>query len=348
MNDRLTEEQVDDLLDYIGTSNPNYWKDGEKLICCPVHGEKNPSMGVSIEKQVCHCFSCGFAGGFAKLLIYSLPDDFGLDSSTEDTLKRTESKSWRKARNFLKDRYELEYHELGHRLKARSIKRYEQVADDRCISYDERKVLPMYKLAPFKSGKETYAYFFQRKGNFTKSEMQKFMIGRDTDSLTVTIPVFYEDNTLAGVIGRYISSKRKKNERYKIYDNFSRSEVLYPLNLAKPIENTIIIVEGQFDTIRMHRIGYTNTYSPMTDLISDKQIEWLCENCDTLIWVGDNDSKGLEARDKAYEKVKGFLRFKIVDYPDYGKDVCDWADEDIHIMIGSAHSVLNRKLRRVE
>ena len=38
MSSRLTENQVDDLLGYIGTENPNHWKQGEKLICCPVHG----------------------------------------------------------------------------------------------------------------------------------------------------------------------------------------------------------------------------------------------------------------------------------------------------------------------
>ena len=77
MSNKLNEAQVDDLLDYIDTYNPNYWKDGDKLVCCPVHGESNPSMGISIEKQVCHCFSCGFAGGFAKLLAHSKPEEFG-------------------------------------------------------------------------------------------------------------------------------------------------------------------------------------------------------------------------------------------------------------------------------
>ena len=38
MSSRLTETQVDDLLNYIDTENPNSWKNGEKLICCPVHG----------------------------------------------------------------------------------------------------------------------------------------------------------------------------------------------------------------------------------------------------------------------------------------------------------------------
>ena len=37
----------------------------------------------------------------------------------------------------------------------------------------------------------------------------------------------------AGIIGRYISKKRKKNERYKIYDSFNRGQVLYPLDKFK-------------------------------------------------------------------------------------------------------------------
>ena len=67
----------------------------------------------------------------------------------------------------------------------------------------------------------------------TSEDMQKFMIGYDDDSKTVTIPVFNEENKLVGVIGRYISSKRKKNERYKIYDHFERSRYLYPENFLK-------------------------------------------------------------------------------------------------------------------
>ena len=38
----LTEEQIDDLLVYCGTK-PTVWKNGECLVCCPVHGEANTS-----------------------------------------------------------------------------------------------------------------------------------------------------------------------------------------------------------------------------------------------------------------------------------------------------------------
>lgn len=342
MSRDLTEEQVDDLLEYIGASNPNYWKDGEKLICCPVHGESNPSMGISIDKQVCHCFSCSFAGGFTKLLMYSLPDEFGLDTSSDDAFKRTSFRAYRKAQDFLFARYELEYYELGK--KTKFVKRYEQV-HEMYLEEEKRKVLPKAKIAPFMSGKQTYKYFFDR--GFTKEDVKKFMIGRDLDNETITIPVFYEDGALAGVIGRYISKNRKKNQRYKIYDRFDRSEVLYPLDKAKPKDGVIIIVEGNLDAIRMHRAGHTNTYSIMTNIISSKQAEWVCKHCDCVIWVGDNDEMGKKGKEKSKEKLKGLVEFKEVEYPDHGKDVCNWTDKEIDIMLKSAKSFRLRKIKRL-
>ena len=39
--------------------------------------------------------------------------------------------------------------------------------------------------------------------------------------------------------------------------------------------------------------------------------------------------------------------FKIVDFPDHGKDVCDWSDEEIEEMLSTARGVNIRKLKRL-
>lgn len=343
MSLKLDEGQIDDLLEYIGTKNPNYWKQGDKLVCCPVHQETNPSMGISVEKQVCHCFSCGFAGGFDKLLAFSMPEDFGIKYNSDGRLNYASVyRAERKAREFLATRYELEYRELGSKLKI--VKRYDQL-NDKILKVDKRLELPRYKLAPFKCGKETYGYFFNR--DFNREDMKTFNVGRDLDNRTVVLPVFYEDGVLAGIIGRYIDKNRKKNQRYKIYDNFERSNILYPLNISKPKDGVVILVEGQFDVIRLHRLGYTNTYATMTNSLSRKQSEWLCKNCDTVIWVGDNDERGFEGREYSRNLLKNRIDFKVVDYPDYGKDVCDWSEEDIRLMLKSARSLNIRHLKRL-
>lgn len=343
MSTKLNKEQIEDLIEYCG-SYPTMWRDTDMLICCPVHGEHNPSMGVSSELGVCHCFSCGFAGDFAKLLAHSKPEEFGIKYNADGGINYPSVyRAERKAREFLALRYELEYHEIGK--KTRNVKRYEQTREVYFEEEKKRTELPRFKLAPFKSGKETYGYFFDR--GFTKEEMQKYMIGRDLDNETITLPVFYEDGVLAGVIGRYISKNRKKNQRYKIYDNFERSELLYPLNVAKPIKGVAIIVEGQLDAIRMHRAGWTNTYAIMTNAMSKKQADWLCANCDCVIWIGDNDDRGLEGREKARKLLKNKIDFKIVDYPKHGKDVCDWSDEEISLMLVSARGINIRKMKRL-
>lgn len=339
MSLNLSKEQIDDLLDYIDTYNPNYWKDDEKLVCCPVHGESNPSMGVSCEKQICHCFSCGFSGDFAKLLVYSMPEEFGLEQNNEG---KSFYRAYRKAKEFLVLRYELEYRELNIRYGKR-IKRYEQTKNT--INVGEIKTIPYYKLAPFNSGKETYGYFIRR--GFNLHDMKKFMVGRDLENKTVTLPVFYEDGSLAGIIGRYIDKNRRKNQRYKIYDSFERSRLLYPLNLSKPKDGEIILVEGQFDVIKMHSLGYYNTYAIMTDNLSKEQGRWILNNCSSVIWIGDNDERGLIAREKARKELKDFLTFRTVRYPKHGKDVCDWGEEEINDMVQKASSTLIGSIKRI-
>lgn len=329
----LTQEQIDDLLIYCGSS-PTYWKNEKMNVCCPVHGESNPSMGVNSDMQVCHCFSCGFKGGFAKLLAYSLPEDFGLDEEHP-------SSAIYKAQQFLAERYELEMRVLSTRTKC--IKRYDEVKTS--VKHKEKKVLPRYKLAPFKSGKETYKYFYDR--GFDKSDVKEYMIGRDLDSKTVTIPVFYENGDLAGVIGRYIDKNRKHNERYKIYD-FERGSVLYPVDKSSPIDGVAIIVEGQFDCIRMRKSGWTNTYSMMTVEMTVEQAKYLRDHCKEVIDMTDNDKRGAEGREKTRKLLEKEVIYKVVDYPEHGKDVCDWSDEEIKHMIETAHTPLKRRLRRIE
>ena len=344
MSTTLTKEQIEDLIEYCG-SNPTVWKGDEMSFCCPVHGETHPSCGVNSELQQFHCFACGAGGSLSRMLYMSLPDEFGYDNSTPDTERMTWGRADRSAREFMRDRYSLEYKVLGENSKTLNIKRWDEVNSPASMS-DKRVALPLWKIAPFHSGKKTYGYFFDR--GFTEDDMKKFMIGYDDVSRTVTIPVFYEDRVLAGVIGRYIDKGRKKNERYKIYGGFNRSKLLYPVDKYEDIGGTVILVEGQFDAIRMHSLGYRNTLSSMTDHLSSAQCTWITEHCDVVIYIGDNDKRGLEAREKNYEKLKGGVMFLSVDYPDHGKDVCNWSEEEILYMVTHAHLYGLSSIRRVE
>lgn len=343
MNNRLSKEQIEDLIEQCG-SKPTYWKDGNMQICCPVHGEKRASMGVSHDLQKCHCFSCGFSGTFDNFLINSLPDDFGYDTTNEESEKKTWGRAINKARKYLQDRYEVEFIEVKKR-RFKRIQKYEDMVNESINESDDKQEIPLYKIAVFKSGVETYKYLNTR--GFGKDVVKKYMIGRDLDNKTVTIPVFNSDGTLAGVIGRYIDKNRAHNERYKIYDNFERGKILYPLDKFELLDNTIIGVEGQFDAIRMHELGFTNTLARMTNFLTIEQANWISEHCETYIDLVDNDSMGLKAIERNKKLLHKKVNYLIVDYPDHGKDPCDWDFDEIDYMTAHAHSTFNKKIRRI-
>ena len=59
MKTALTREDIVDLLNYLGSPHiKNIEGKDDIQFCCTVHGESNPSAGVSISKQQFNCFAC--------------------------------------------------------------------------------------------------------------------------------------------------------------------------------------------------------------------------------------------------------------------------------------------------
>lgn len=332
----LSKDQIEDLIVYCG-STPGMWKGEEVSFCCPVHGERNPSCGINAEMGVFNCFACGAKGNLARFLYMSRPDDFGYDNRTPDSERRTWWRAEISAWQFLSERYGLDSTRLS---KSKDVRRFEDA-----VSKDpwKKESIPLWKIAPFHSGVATYEYFYRR--GFTESDVRKFMVGYDADSKTVTVPVFWEDGKLAGVIGRYVHP-RAKNERFKIYDHFRRSNTLFPLNYYFPDGGSMILVEGQFDAMRLHSLGYRNALSIMTDHLSRRQSEMIPRLCRSVIYIGDNDERGRDAREKNRFLLGKSVDFRVVDFPSEGKDVCDWDEGTVKEVVASAHSVGNRSIRR--
>lgn len=340
MSKYLTKEQIEDLLHYIGVTEIRSWKGDKIQFCCPIHGESHPSCGINIDYapdgtfgkhyQVYHCFSCGSGGSIPKFLYESLPDKF---------------RSIKEAAAFLKARYNVEYSvkDLSDLDKYHHIPRYGEVVQTK---YDDKRVvLPKTTLAIFKSGKETYQYFFER--GFTKEDMKEYMIGRDLVSETVTIPIFWEDNTLAGVIGRYIDPNRPKNMRFRIYD-FEKGSTLYLLNKLEVHNDTIIGVESMLDAIMLRKWGHFNVIATMGDGMSKKQANMIAKRCSKYICLADNDAGGEKATSIAYSRLKDKVTFLVPTYyPDFGKDPCEWGELETNKVIGSSKIFNSSKLPRL-
>ena len=325
MNKHLSSEHIDDLFDYIGVTKRRWKSNGDSCqICCPIHREQRPSCGVSLSLQIFHCFSCGEKGTIPYLLYKSLPDEF---------------KTIYQAVKFIRDRYKVEISRFSNDHITR-IKRYEDFFN---IEQKRRVVKPMHTLAPFKSGIETYRYFYDR--GFDDEMLEMFMIGYDSIYKTVTIPVFWEDSTLAGIIGRFIYP-RSQAERYKVYD-FSRKELLFPIDKVDLSTGEIILVEGVFDAIRLFQLGYRNTLALQTTELSKPQEEYLLRNVNSIILMLDNDERGQIATQKIIDRLKGQLNLYTLYYPFHGKDPCDWSYDEIKNILKNRKPYYRRKVVRL-
>lgn len=337
----FTKEQIEDLLlNVLETPKMNHWRGNKIQFCCTIHGESHPSCGIDIDycptgepdlhECVFNCFACGQSGTMSWLLYKSKPETF---------------KSVAQAEKFLRERYGITSRFLNGDNKKVLLKRYEDKFVDIETEQTDKVVKPFYTLAPYKSGKQTYQYFFDR--GFDKSDMREFMIGRDLKEETVTIPIMWNDREVAGIIGRYIDPKRPPNLRYKVYE-FNRSSLIYPLNKVVPVDNTLILMESCFDVIALHKWGFPNAVCTMTNKVSKKQAEQIADLCDKVIVLCDLDDRGHVLLDTAKHYLKGKCKLLIPTYHSpVGKDPCEWGEIETVKTVNSASYLGVKKLKRL-
>lgn len=325
----LTREQIKDILNEIGVTKIIDKAGKENLqVNCPIHGENTPSMGVHTETLQVHCFACHFSGSL-QWLVYKAVDDF---------------KSTFEVERWIESRYGVNLDSKSHDRQAlKNLRRFEDRYKDSEVD-NKRHELKRTFLAPFKSGKETYGYFTRR--GFTKKTMQDFMIGRDLESKTVTIPVYWEDKVLCGVVGRYIDPNRPKNSRYKLYE-FPKSTITYPQDKLQVIDDTIIIVEGILDALWLHQEGFPNAQAILGNEISKDQVKYLKSKANNFIIMTDNDSGGEQAIKRIKDYMGRDVKLFSVEYPSGKKDAQECTKEEIQHMLDNKTHMFGVKLKRI-
>lgn len=285
--------------------------------CCPWHGERRPSCGISVDKQAGKCFACGETFNLPKLIAqckgYSFPEAY--DFLAEFTY--TDDRSI----------------ELG------EIRRYDEEGE---AAGDF--VQPLYKIAPYKSGKVIHPYLEHR--GFNEEDVQQFMLGWDSFEKRITIPVFWKNGELCGVIGR--SVLKNAQPKYKIYD-FPQSKIIFPYNLFTVLDKSAIIVEGTLDAMWLHKFGYKNAVSIINATVSEEQLRLLQkEGVERLILALDSDKAGERGCARLYEKAKREFQMFRFPYPEGKKDVQEMTKEELQWGFSHLLRYPYMKLKRIE
>jgi DNA primase len=112
---------------------------------------------------------------------------------------------------------------------------------------------------------------------------------------------------------------------------FKKSEVLFGMDRAKDAIRSrgfAILVEGQFDLVLLHQIGFQNTIALSGTALSSQHLTLIKRYAENLMLCLDADRAGLAASAKNAEAaLRAGMRVKAVRLPQ-GKDPADLASED--------------------
>lgn len=306
MIDKSSIEQLSsimDIADIIG-SRVILHRSGSNLVgICPFHDDKRPSLHVSPDKGLYHCFACGHGGDTIHFLMdyekLTYPEaiekiaefyNFKLKYTDKNSVKFDKKilqslniyyKSLlyqnNLAINYLKDRNlsdaMIEKWELGW---APSSKNTLNLLENEEI--DTKEALKVGALKSNESG--IYASFIDR----------------------ITFPIYNHLGNLVGFGGRTINDHPAKYVNSPQCDIFDKSRILYGFDKAKNDiykKGEVIICEGYMDCIMLHQAGFTNAVAVLGTALTEHHIPLLKRDKIKVILSFDSDKAGRTAAFKS-------------------------------------------------
>lgn len=347
--------------------NGHYKDSGDNIqFCCPFHGERRPSAGIDIYKEYGRCFACDEVFNLPKLVAHCL--EFTqtykmMDGTTETKLDIDRAKEW------LKEKFNIDKKEIY--FKGNTIQRLDDEEEEETLGRYEQ---PMVTIAPFKSGKSTHSYFFER--GFTKETAKIFKVGWDADKERITVPVFWKDGALCGVIGRAVlemhlpngdinpefykvyKESEKNDVKYYIYNKFPVGDILFPLPQFKLMDETAILVEGQYDSMWLHQNGFPNALSSLGSKLVYVKSTQTCKQIDILYSLGvkkvilmrDPDTAGIKGMEHDYNLLKDDFVVYGTEFINGKKDPQELTKQEIKYMIDHKfiYGASSKKISRIE
>lgn len=290
-----------------------YKNDTNLKCCCPFHGpEKTPSMLVETQKQFFICFGCGIKGDVIKFVSLINNIDYQiaynvLAKKIGILVEETELELFIKIQEFYVEnlKYGIKYLEYR--------KFNEEICNQWGLGYSGT-VFELYE--NFKSYKKELIELglIKHLNPNTPGEIFPAIL-----SERITFPL-HTNLSLVGFAGR--SMGQHENKYLNIPDNkyYHKDSTLFGLRQALPYmkeTKTVNLVEGFFDTIRMHEKGYFNTVNSMGTSFTLNQCKILSNYVNMVNLIFDGDEAGNKAiKNASKELIKTGLNFNVLLLPE--------------------------------
>lgn len=263
---------------------------------CPFHDDRTPSFTVYPKTQTFHCFGCGKGGTVIDYIMY-----------------REEIKEPYEAVEYLGEKFEVTIPGFD----KESIRRKREI-----ISQNRSRALQ-----DFKNAKKAETFLIER--GFTAETTKKFGIGFDVAQNAITIPFLDTYGNVVGITYRNMDKNKPKYVNSKEDEVFKKSELLFGLDKArKHIKDKVFIVEGYFDVMALHQMGYPESVAYCGQALTSGQVALLSKNINPhtkIFLIPDNDKTGKAQVSNNIKLLKQRIKnpIGVIDLPDGIKDAND-------------------------
>lgn len=319
-----TLEQVraaSDIVEIIGGYFPLKRAGGNHVALCPFHKEKNPSFNVNPQRQIYHCFGCHAGGDVFKFIqeyehigfldaVKRLAERAGIPLEMQDDPrageKRREKDALLKVHEQLAQRW---YSVLLNDAAGQPARDYLQA---RGVSAE---AVEAFRLG-FAPGdwEDTVNWAKAQKHAPRVMEQAGLVASKDGRQYgrfraRLMFPIHDEQGRVIGFSGRVLEADVKGAKYVNSPETplFHKSKVIYGLDKARrPIiaAESVLICEGQLDTIACHMAGIENVVAPQGTALTADHARVLKRYANEVVLCFDSDTAGQAA---AVRSLDGLL-----------------------------------------
>lgn len=311
------------------------------LAVCPFHPDKNPSLHISQQKQVYHCFSCKASGN-----VYTFIQNYEKITFIEAAEKLAARAGIELKKNFTNPDNANELTRLFEINKS-AAKYFHRNLET--LTGADREFVNGY-LNNRKIGRELITKFgigyankswdgllnhFREEDIFSNEDIERagLIIKNEKDNSKfydrfrgrLMFPIFNESDKVVGFGGRKLfeddqGGKYINSPETKIY---SKSRILYGLNFAKEkirYFDYVILVEGYMDIISLAKYGIENTVASSGTALTEEQVKLISRYTKNICVLFDSDLAGIKAAKRGVEIIlEAGLDLNVISLPD-GED----------------------------
>ncbi len=275
---------------------------------CPFHSEKTPSFTVSEEKNIFYCFGCHTGGSAITFLmkhegmsfpeaVRSLARRYGIHIQEERTDRRGGGGERERIYRLNQAACDFFVETLGSTPGARARHYLKK------RGYDG-EIASRFKLgyAPMRS--DGLVVYLRDRGLDLDLAVKAGLVGKadnryyDRFRERIIFPIIDIRGRVVGFGGRSIDAAEPKYLNSPETAVFRKSEVLYGLYQAKGAISKagyVILVEGYFDLIALHRSGLTNSVATMGTALTPGHVRILKRYAGSVCMLFDADEAGRKA-----------------------------------------------------